>query len=74
MNIYAPDGSYVTTAFPRPLLSPLPAVRFEQLQDLYAPMGEDGQRHPEAGFISADQFRELLDMATAPETSEGPTE
>lgn len=49
---------------PRSLLSDVPAVRLAQLEDLHAPMGEDGARHPEAGLISSEQFRELLDEPT----------
>jgi hypothetical protein len=37
-------------------------VRFEAAQEMYAPMGGDGERHPELGIISREQFLALLDL------------
>ncbi len=37
------------------------SARMAFLLDLHAPIGEDGERHPELGFITATQLRELLD-------------
>ena len=61
-NDHARTGLYVEVERPRSLLSKIPAVRFAQLNDMFAPMGDDGERHPEAGVITAEQFRTLLEM------------
>ena len=49
--------------FPSPLPQSL-AGRWELLLDLYAPMDEEGVRHPEAGVISRENFLELADSTS----------
>ncbi len=70
-RLYAKDdpyklGPFVEVERPKSLLSDSPAVRLEQLWDLYAPKDEDGVRHPEYGVISKDDFMKLLELPADP--------
>jgi hypothetical protein len=56
-------------------MSPLvqsPASRYETIMDWYAPIDEDGVRHPGDGFITREQALELLQ--DKPEDTCGPAD
>jgi hypothetical protein len=38
------------------------AATLDMLTDMYAPLDEDGARHPEAGMITKDEFFRLLEI------------
>lgn len=67
MKLTSRDGlDAIDRVFPTPLLSDKPAVRLEQIMDLYAPWTEheDGtvQRDPRHGIISQEEAQRLLDL------------